>query len=203
MDMVIYDVCPCLFSSRIPHLAMEIFRDGMPVLDPKDSIFFTTSKPSNTTPNTTWRPSKWGVRTVVMKNCDPLVCRPAFAIDSKLRMSIAGVSCRWKKRVETTSDWPVSVDEIEINSTRRKNTHIIHTHPGPVCFKSKFSSRKRFPYIESPPYWLIHNNMYRNIKIEPQIKFKSMKISYLRRTSPIMVGKISSLDHEIWNDSVK
>lgn len=33
------------------------------------SIFFTTSKPSSTVPNTTCRPSSQGVGTVVMKNC--------------------------------------------------------------------------------------------------------------------------------------
>ena len=37
--------------------------------------------PSKTPPKTTWRPSSQAVFTVQMKNCDPFVPGPAFAID--------------------------------------------------------------------------------------------------------------------------
>ena len=37
---------------------------------------------------TTWRPSRWGVLAVVMKNCDPLLLGPALAIDKT-----PGLSC--------------------------------------------------------------------------------------------------------------
>lgn len=48
------------------------------------SILRTTSMPASsyTFPNTTCLPSRNGVGTVVMKNCDPLPFGPAFAIDS-------------------------------------------------------------------------------------------------------------------------
>ena len=42
---------------------------GRPLSAPCASIFFTTSRPSVTSPNTTWRPSSHGHTTVVMKNC--------------------------------------------------------------------------------------------------------------------------------------
>ena len=44
---------------------------GRPLSDPCASIFFTTSRPSFTSPKTTWRPSSHGHATVVMKNCTP------------------------------------------------------------------------------------------------------------------------------------
>ncbi|KAI9908743.1 hypothetical protein PsorP6_003607 [Peronosclerospora sorghi] len=47
------------------------------------STRFTISKPSTTLPNTTCLPSRCGVGTVVMKNCDPFVPGPALAIDNK------------------------------------------------------------------------------------------------------------------------
>jgi hypothetical protein len=55
----------------------------VPEREPAASIFFTTSRPSTTLPNTTCLPSSQGVTTVVMKNCEPLVCGPALAIDSR------------------------------------------------------------------------------------------------------------------------
>lgn len=42
------------------------------------SILLTTSMPSTTLPNTTCFPSRKGVGTVVMKNCEPLEFGPAF-----------------------------------------------------------------------------------------------------------------------------
>ena len=44
--------------------------------------------PFITRPNTTCLPSSHGVATVVMKNCEPLVFRPAFAM-----LSTPGPSC--------------------------------------------------------------------------------------------------------------
>ena len=41
----------------------------------------TTSMPSMTFPNATWRPLSQGVGAVVMKNCDPFVFGPALAMD--------------------------------------------------------------------------------------------------------------------------
>ena len=55
-----------------PESTMVTFFLGVPELVPCASIFLTRSSPSNTFPNTTWRPSNQGVLTVVMKNCDPL-----------------------------------------------------------------------------------------------------------------------------------
>lgn len=39
--------------------------------------------PSTTLPKTTWRPSRWGVSRHVIKNCEPFVLAPAFAMDSR------------------------------------------------------------------------------------------------------------------------
>jgi hypothetical protein len=44
------------------------------------SMALTTSIPSTTFPKTTWRPSSHEVTTVVMKNCEPFVSLPAFAM---------------------------------------------------------------------------------------------------------------------------
>src|SRR5262249_23332946 len=44
-------------------------------------IFFTTSRPSTTSPNTLWRLSRCGVGPSVMKNWLPLVFGPALAIE--------------------------------------------------------------------------------------------------------------------------
>ena len=46
-----------------------------------EPIFFTTSSPSTTSPNTEWRLSRCGVGPSVMKNWLPLVPGPALAID--------------------------------------------------------------------------------------------------------------------------
>ena len=45
------------------------------------SIAWTTSAPLTTRPKTVCLPSSQGVGTVVMKNCEPLVCGPALAIE--------------------------------------------------------------------------------------------------------------------------
>ncbi|KAA8492474.1 hypothetical protein FVE85_7981 [Porphyridium purpureum] len=47
-----------------------------------DSIFWISSKFFVTLPNTQCFPSSQGHGTVVMKNCEPLVFGPAFAMDS-------------------------------------------------------------------------------------------------------------------------
>ncbi len=49
----------------------------------------TTSMPSLTSPNTVCLPSSHGASfTVTMKNCDPLVLGPAFAIASAPRTTL-------------------------------------------------------------------------------------------------------------------
>lgn len=53
----------------------------LPEEDPTFSTAFTTSIPSTTLPNTTCFPSSHSVLSVQMKNCDPFVPGPAFAID--------------------------------------------------------------------------------------------------------------------------
>ena len=45
------------------------------------------SKPSRTSPKTTWCPLSHGVDLNVMKNCDPLVFGPELAIESKNGLS--------------------------------------------------------------------------------------------------------------------
>ena len=52
----------------------------------------TTSMPSTTVPNTTWRPFNHGVAVVVMKNCDPLVLGPALAMESTPGPTCASLS---------------------------------------------------------------------------------------------------------------
>lgn len=52
-----------------------------------DSSIFTTPNPFNTCPKTTCLPSKCGVGTVVMKNCEPLVFGPALAMLSRPTLS--------------------------------------------------------------------------------------------------------------------
>lgn len=52
-----------------------------------DSSIFTTPIPFNTCPKTTCLPSKWGVGTVVIKNWEPLVFGPAFAMLSRPTLS--------------------------------------------------------------------------------------------------------------------
>ena len=53
-----------------PESAMVTLALGWPEFVPLASMAFTTSSPSSTLPNTTWRPSSQGVFTVVMKNWD-------------------------------------------------------------------------------------------------------------------------------------
>ena len=50
---------------------------------PTASMAVTTSRPSATDPKTQSLPSRWSVLTVVMKNCEPLVPGPAFAMLSR------------------------------------------------------------------------------------------------------------------------
>lgn len=64
-----------------PQSVMTIFLEGFPLLEPKLSIFFTTSIPSFTCPNTTCFPSSQSVFAVQMKNWDPFVLGPALAIE--------------------------------------------------------------------------------------------------------------------------
>merc|ERR1719152_9148 len=52
------------------------------------SMFCTTSMPCNTRPKTVCLLSSHGHGTVVMKNCEPLVLGPAFAIER-----VKGLSC--------------------------------------------------------------------------------------------------------------
>ena len=47
-----------------------------------------TSMPLTTWPKTTCFPSSQGAAAVVMKNCDPFVCAPLFAIDNKPGLEI-------------------------------------------------------------------------------------------------------------------
>ena len=64
-----------------PQSAMTTRWLVVPALDPTRSTAFTTSRPSTTRPKTTCLPSRYGVGAVQMKNCEPLVCGPALAID--------------------------------------------------------------------------------------------------------------------------
>jgi len=57
------------------------FLDVWPDCEPTASTFITTSMPSITRPNTTWRPSSHEVLTVVMKNWEPFESGPELAID--------------------------------------------------------------------------------------------------------------------------
>ena len=59
-----------------------------PLREPTDSIALTTLMPSTTWPKTVCFPSRNGVATVQMKNCDPFVFGPAFAMER-----IPGPSC--------------------------------------------------------------------------------------------------------------
>lgn len=54
---------------------------GVPEALPSADILFTKSTPDETLPNTTYFPFNQGVYAVVIKNCDPFVSFPAFAID--------------------------------------------------------------------------------------------------------------------------
>jgi hypothetical protein len=53
---------------------------GAPYFVPYDSTILTTSSPLVTFPKTTCLPFKWGQSTVVIKNYEPLVFGPAFAM---------------------------------------------------------------------------------------------------------------------------
>ena len=55
--------------------------EGLPLCEPTASTLYTTSIPSRTLPNTTWRPSSQAVLMVVTKNCDPFVLGPALAME--------------------------------------------------------------------------------------------------------------------------
>src|SRR5262245_3124855 len=63
-----------------PQSAITIFPFVRPEDDPRASIFFTTSMPSTTLPNTTCLPSSQAVWIVQRKNCEPLVLGPALAM---------------------------------------------------------------------------------------------------------------------------
>ena len=74
-----------------PHWAIVTSRFGTslpryPVL--VFSIFLTTSMPSTTWPKTTCLPSRKGVGTVVMKNCEPLVLGPPFYCPPGMAVSV-------------------------------------------------------------------------------------------------------------------
>ena len=69
------------FHDSWPQLAMTTVLLVLPEREPTPSISVTTSIPSTTLPNTTCFPSKWAVFAVQMKNWDPFVFGPAFAID--------------------------------------------------------------------------------------------------------------------------
>ena len=58
--------------------------DGLPLWLPTASTALTTSIPSSTLPNTTWRPSSHDVLTVQTKNCEPLVPGPALACGDEM-----------------------------------------------------------------------------------------------------------------------
>ena len=58
---------------------MTVF-EVLPLWLPKDSILSTISKPAVTLPKTTCFRSNHGVSTVQIKNCEPLVPGPAFAM---------------------------------------------------------------------------------------------------------------------------
>ena len=56
---------------------------GIPLSEPYISRVFRTFMPFFTSPNTTWCPSSQGQGTVVIKNWEPLVLGPQFAIDNR------------------------------------------------------------------------------------------------------------------------
>src|SRR5262249_22699284 len=60
--------------------AIKILARGNPLSVPNASILRTTSIPATTLPKTTCLPSRCGAGAVQMKNCDPLVFRPRFAM---------------------------------------------------------------------------------------------------------------------------
>ncbi len=66
-----------------PHWIIVTFDEGVPLGDPNLWRLSTTFFPSVTFPKTVCFPSSHGHATKVMKNWDPLVLRPAFAIDNK------------------------------------------------------------------------------------------------------------------------
>mmetsp|Transcript_15108 Transcript_15108/g.20256 ORF Transcript_15108/g.20256 Transcript_15108/m.20256 type:complete len:281 (+) Transcript_15108:580-1422(+) len=70
-----------LAASTSPHATMDTRCFVFPDWDPHRSSAFTTFIPSTTEPNTTCFPLRNGVASVVIKNCDPFVFSPAFAID--------------------------------------------------------------------------------------------------------------------------
>ena len=61
------------------------------------SSSLTTLHPLVTLPKTTCFPSRCGVGTVVMKNCEPLVFSPAFAIERRPRLSCCDKINKTKK----------------------------------------------------------------------------------------------------------
>ncbi|XXG42946.1 hypothetical protein AAC387_Pa01g3095 [Persea americana] len=81
-----------------PQSATVTVLEVLPLEDPTSSIVRTTSIPSTTYPNTTCFPSSHYVLAVQMKNCDPFVPGPAFAIDSCLRYI-----SKTDKRIQTKS----------------------------------------------------------------------------------------------------
>ena len=69
------------FGTSRPRLPVLVF-----------SILVTTSMPSTTLPNTTCLPSRKGVGTVVMKNCEPFVFGPAFCLLFRARARVTSVT---------------------------------------------------------------------------------------------------------------
>lgn len=61
----------------------------VPSADPQLSIAFTNSCPWTTSPKTVCLPFRWGVGTVVMKNCDPLLRLLILAVKRKAKMGKA------------------------------------------------------------------------------------------------------------------
>lgn len=71
-------------SNRLPTNSLHPSHPyiGIPLSVPYISKAFSTFIPFFTSPNTTWCPSSHGQGTVVIKNCDPFVFGPQFAMES-------------------------------------------------------------------------------------------------------------------------
>ena len=83
---------------------MSAFCEVAPLREPTFSSASTTACPDLTLPKTTCFPLRCEVIAVVMKNCEPCVLRPAFAIESRYLHAIREVISGTQRSFEVISE---------------------------------------------------------------------------------------------------
>jgi hypothetical protein len=104
-DVSLYlGAAPAAAAHNCPDLAMSAFCEVAPLREPTFSSASTTACPDLTLPKTTCFPLRCEVIAVVMKNCEPCVLRPAFAIESRYLHAMREVISGTQRSFEVISE---------------------------------------------------------------------------------------------------